>query len=151
MSKKIGDTVAALSAIVNAAWVNPEDAKKINAFLQNGDDNELSLTQQPQAATYNYESKSGGIVATIEDMQDKAEEQLQGLRKDEMTKKFNFQMLAQSLNDAVTNLEKTVAEATASKSTAEETKAKAEGDLAKTEAAKAADQAYKVSSYLKYC
>jgi len=140
VSAQLKNAVGALSAIVNAAWVNPADAKKVLEFVQEDD---LSLAQQPQASSKNYESKSGGIVATIEDMQDKAEEQLQGLRKEEMQSKFDFQMLAQSLNDSVTNLKKTVAEATTSKSSAEESKAKAEEDLSKTEQSKDADVAYK--------
>jgi hypothetical protein len=140
VSAQLKNAIGALSAIVNAAWVDPAAAKKVQAFLEEDD---LSLAQQPQAAKYNYESKSGGIVSTIEDMQDKAEEQLQGLRKEEMTKKFNFELLQQSLTDAVANLEKTVTEATTAKGTAEESKAKAQQDLAKTEDSKAADQKYK--------
>jgi hypothetical protein len=140
VSAQLKNAVGALSAIVNAAWVNPADAKKVLEFVQEDD---LSLAQQPQASSKNYESKSGGIVATIEDMQDKAEEQLQGLRKEEMQSKFDFQMLAQSLTDSVANLKKTVAEATTSKSNAEEAKAKAEEDLSKTEQSKSADEAYK--------
>jgi chromosome segregation ATPase len=140
VSAQLKNAVGALSAIVNAAWVNPAEAKKLMAFVEEDD---LSLAQQPQASSKNYESKSGGIVATIEDMQDKAEEQLQGLRKEEMQSKFDFQMLAQSLTDSVANLKKTVDEATTSKSSAEESKAKAEEDLSKTKASKAADQEYK--------
>jgi chromosome segregation ATPase len=140
VSAQLKKAVSALSAVVNAAWANPADVKKVMAFVEEDD---LSLAQQPQASTKNYESKSGGIVATIEDMQDKAEEQLQGLRKEEMKSKFDFQMLSQSLNDSITTLKKTVAEATTSKSNAEEAKAKAEEDLSKTEDSKAADEAYK--------
>jgi chromosome segregation ATPase len=140
ISAQLKNAVGALSAIVNAAWVDPASVKKVQAFLEEDD---LSLAQQPQASSYNYESKSGGIVATIEDMQDKAEEQLNSLRKEEMTKKFNFEMLQQSLTDAVANLEKEVGEATSSKSAAEEKKASAESDLSKTEESKAADEKYK--------
>jgi hypothetical protein len=138
--KKLRDTVSALGAIVNAAYFSPSSKAAVSAFLE---DDDLSLVQQPQASTKNYESKSGGIVSAIEDMQDKAEEQLQGARKEEMQKKFDYQMLAQSLSDSITNLKKTVDEATTSKSNAEEAKASAEGDLSNTEAAKAADQKYK--------
>lgn len=67
--------------------------------------------QQPQATTKNYESKSGGIVNTLNDMQDEAEDQLASLRKEEMKKKFDFQMLKQSLTDAVANLQESVKEA----------------------------------------
>merc|ERR1719486_99784 len=112
--------VTALGAIVSAAWVDPKQAKAVKSFLENDDD--LSLTQQPQAASYNYESKSGGIVDTLRDMQDKAEDQLASLRKDETKARHAFELLKQGLNDAVANLEKVVAETNAAKSAAEETK-----------------------------
>merc|ERR1719265_1517332 len=55
ISAQLKNAVGALSAIVNAAWVDPADAKKVLAFVQ---DDDLSLAQQPQAASHNYESKS---------------------------------------------------------------------------------------------
>lgn len=53
------DVVKALSAIVSASWVDSRSAAKVKAFLEA--DGELSL-KQPQAASYNYESKSGGTL-----------------------------------------------------------------------------------------
>jgi len=137
--KKMGNMIEALGAITSAAWVDPKQAKAVKSFLESED--ELSL-KQPQAASYNYESKSGGIVDTLHDMQDKAEDQLASLRKDETRARHAFELLQQGLNDAVANLEKVVAETNAAKSAAEETKAKAEEDLAKTQDAKAADEKY---------
>jgi chromosome segregation ATPase len=138
-SGKVGDVVKALGAIVEASWVDARDAQRVKAFLQSED--ELSL-KQPQAKVVAYESKSGGIVDAIEDMKDKAEDNLQKLRKDEMNARHSFEMLAQSLEDAVANLEKEVSAATSSKGQTEEVKGKAEGDLAKTSDAKAADEKY---------
>jgi hypothetical protein len=138
VSKKLGSMVNALQAIVAAN--DSSSAKVVKAFLE---DDDLSLAQQPQATTKSYESKSGGIVDAVLDMKDKAESELQSLRKKEMTDGHNFAMLEQSLSDALTNLKKEVEESTANKSSTEEAKAQAEEDLSKTEASKAADEEYK--------
>jgi chromosome segregation ATPase len=138
-SGKMQNVVAALGAIVNSAWVDARSASKVRAFLESED--ELSL-KQPQAKTVAYESKSGGIVETIEDMKDKASDNLQKLRRDEMNARHAFEMLSQSLEDAIANLEKEVTQATQAKGQTEEVKGKAEGDLAKTSDAKAADEKY---------
>merc|ERR1719399_1166543 len=106
-------------------------------------DDELTLhVRQPQAATYNYESKSGGIVNVLEDMKDKAEAQLAALRKDKMKAKHAFELLAQSLKDALAVLAKEVASAKTTMGAAAEEKAKAEGDLEATSASKKADEEY---------
>ena len=85
MSASMKKTVAALGAIVNASWVSTASRSALSSFLQKSgnadDDNELSLLQQPQAATKAYESKSGSIVETLLQMQDEAEGQLAALRK----------------------------------------------------------------------
>merc|ERR1719498_640352 len=53
-------------------------------------------------------------------------------QKAEMTSKHNFELLAQSLNDAIKNDGKIMAEAKANKAASEEAKALAEGDLSAT-------------------
>lgn len=136
--QQMQDLVNALGMIVEASELPA--AKKVKAFLEEDD---LSLLSQPQASVKNYESKSGGIVAAINEMQDKAEETLQQTRRDETKKRHAFEMLHQSLSDAVTNLKKGVKDATAGKSQYEETRAQAQEDLAKTEASKAADEKYR--------
>merc|ERR1719311_788625 len=118
-------------------------AKKVAAFVQD-DDLDLSLARQPaQATSYSYESKSGGILSTIQSMQDKAEEELQKLRKEEMEKKHSFQMLEQSLSDALKVLAQQVSQTKANLGKAKEAKAQAEDDLAASSKAKAEDEKYK--------
>merc|ERR1719324_1846923 len=82
----------------------------------------------PAAAT--YESKSGGIVDMLEDMKDKAEGELSDLRKAETAASHNYDMLKQSLTDAIAADTKDKEENTAKSTEAAETKATAEGDLA---------------------
>jgi hypothetical protein len=75
-------------------------------------------------------------------MKDKAEATLADLRREEMKAKHAYEMLSQSLSDAVSVAEKDAANAKANQSSASEAKAKAEGDLAATQASKAADEKY---------
>jgi len=80
--------------------------------------------------------------ASLEDMKDKAEAQLSSLRKDEMKSKHAYELLSQSLKDALTVLAKEVASAKTTMGAAAEEKAKAEGDLEATSASKKADEEY---------
>jgi len=65
-------------------------------------------------------------------LKEKAEEQLSGLRKAEVSAKHNFEMLKQSLTDQMSADNKALADEKASKASSQETKATAEGDLANT-------------------
>merc|ERR1719410_1651632 len=91
------------------------------------DDSELG---SPAAAA--YKSHSSGIFDVLEDLKEKAEEQLSGLRKAETTAKHNFAMLKQSLEDQLAADNKDLTDEKASKAASAEAKATAEGDLAKT-------------------
>jgi len=149
VAKKLQSMAGALDSIIASAWIDSSSRSKLKAFMSTSTeaeteaDDELSLhAKQPQAAVHDYESHSGGIVATLEDMKDKAEATLNDMRREEMKAKHSYEMIKQSLTDAVTTLNKEIDEATASSGAAQEKLAKAQGDLADTEAAKAADETY---------
>merc|ERR1719498_2090150 len=91
------------------------------------DDEELGA---PAAAV--YKTHSGSIFDVLEDMKEKAEGQLNDLRKAETTSKHNFNMLKQSLEDEMENDNKDMAEEKSLKAASEEQQATAEGDLAET-------------------
>jgi len=121
-----------LSAVISAAAFSSADQSKLTALVQQkasagSDDEEFGA---PAAAV--YESKSGSIVEVIEDMKEKAEGQLNDLRKAESTAKHNYDMLAQSLNDQVEADTKDMDEEKSLKAATEENKATADGDLAET-------------------
>jgi len=104
----------------------------------------LSL-KQPQAKTVSYESKSGGIVETIEDMKSKAEEALSDARRSETKKQHSFKMVEQSLQSSIKiSMEKKSDTTSLKEATAEELE-KANGELVETEKTKAADEAYVAS------
>jgi len=81
--------VSALSVVVDSAWIDLEPRKKIKAFLESapGLDNLLSLSMsQPQATTSSYETRSGGILQTIADLQEKTAAGLSKLRESDLKK-----------------------------------------------------------------
>merc|ERR1719399_2665339 len=90
-----------------------------------GDDFLAAAAPAPKA----YESQSGGILDTLEDMKEKAVAMRNKAQKEEMNAKHAFEMLAQSLENSIAQDKKEMGEAKATKAGAEEAKATAEGDL----------------------
>merc|ERR1719379_3368850 len=139
--------VDALKTIVEAAWLDVGSQRKLKSFLQasaqakEDEDDDLSLTQ-PQAKMVAYESSSGGIVKTIEEMQGKAEDTLSDLRKKEASDAQTFAMLEQGLNDEISHGGDKLSTAKKSKGMNEEAKADASKKLVETTKSKAADEEY---------
>jgi len=126
MQLQSSDTVAqALSVMVQASALSSADATKLTALVQQGEDD--SETGAPAGEVYT--SKSGGIVATLTDLLDKAQEQLTSAQKEETAKIRNFALLEQSLEDSIKNAEEDLSAAKKSLAASAETKAGAEGDL----------------------
>merc|ERR1719379_2471516 len=98
--------VDALKNMIDAQWVDVGSRRKLKSFLQAASaakedaDDDLSF-DQPQAKMVAYESSSGGIVKTIEEMQGKAEDTLSDLRKKEMSDAQSFAMLESGLKDEI--------------------------------------------------
>merc|ERR550514_1562617 len=122
-----------MQAVMDAVALSLHDKKKLQSLLQAGQtakadaDDEFGLMGAP--APDAYKGKSGGIVAVLQDMLDKAEDQLAEARKEEMTAKHEYDMLKQSITDALKFANEDKAEAEKRKSASEEEKAVAEGDL----------------------
>merc|ERR1719463_937314 len=145
--KRVGAAVAALKNIIEAEWVDVGSKRKLKSFLQaaaqakEDEDDDLTFTQ-PQAKQVAYESSSGGIVKTIEEMQGKAEDTLSDLRKKEMGDAQEFAMLEQGLKDEISHGEEKLSTATKGKAANEQAKEDASGKLVETEKSKAADEEY---------
>merc|ERR1719159_1133394 len=118
-----------VSVVIDAAAFSGDDKQKLLGLIQNmqGDENDDAEFGAP--APDAYKSKSGGIVDTLTDMKEKAEEQLADLRKAESNTQHNYDMLKQDLTDQISAANTEKAEAEANKKEAAETKAVAEGDL----------------------
>jgi chromosome segregation ATPase len=128
-TKKIAQ---ALAAVVDAAAFTTHDKNKLAALIQNKDDDDDGDSDSGAPAAATYESKSGSIVDVLEDMKDKAEGELDELRKAEGNAKHNFNMLKQSLEDQIKADSTDLEQEKTSKAEAEEGKATAEGDLVQT-------------------
>merc|ERR1719482_1916234 len=106
----------ALNELLDAAAVNVMDKVRVQALLQaqSGDqDEDLQPAGAPDPAA--YKSKSGGIVATLEDMLEKAKAEQADAQKAEMNAEFDFKMLKQKLEDMIANGDKELGEADAQK------------------------------------
>jgi len=143
--KELKAVKMALSSILGAISIDTESTRKLKSFVQQNtaetDNDDLSL-HQPQAKMVAYESKSGGIVATVKEMGAKAEGELSDLRKKEMANAHEFKMLESSLTAEIDHAQEKLATATKTKASAQESEATAEGDLAETTKTKAADEEY---------
>jgi len=120
----------AVSAVMEAAGMSGSDNKKLTALIQSQDSDDDDETGAPAAAS--YENKSGGIVDVLNGMKDKAQGELDDLRKAEGDARANFNMLKGSLEGKIgadtkdlDDEKSAIAEATSGKSAAE-------GDLSMT-------------------
>jgi len=133
--------VDALRVMVQASALSSADGSALTALVQTEQESSDSEAGSPAAAV--YESKSGGIVATLEGLTEKASGQLDKARKEETTSAQNYQMLKQSLTDEIKFAEKDMDKAKKGLAESQEKKAGATGDLAVTSADLAEDIATK--------
>merc|ERR1719261_1794689 len=114
--------------MVQASAISTADANKLSSFVQTQESDEE--TGAPEAAA--YESKSGGIVDTLNGLLDKAEGQLDAATKEETTAKNNYDLKKQSLTDEMKYANKDMDAAKKGLAESSEIKAAAEGDLGVT-------------------
>jgi len=129
-TSSLDNMVKSIGAVIDAASFSAQDQKNLVALVQSqqgAGDEELGA---PAAAV--YKSHSGGIFDVLEDMLEKAEGQLNDLRKAESTTKHNYNMLKQSLEDQIDADNSDMSEEKSLKAQTEEAKAVAEGDLSET-------------------
>jgi len=119
----------ALNVMVQASVLSSADASQLTALVQteSGSDDTDAEPGAPAAAV--YEGHSDGILGTLEGLTEKAESQLDKARKTETTSLNNFEMLKQSLTDAIEFAEKDMDKAKKALAESQEKKAIAEGDL----------------------
>jgi len=136
---RVTKIVNALSAVIAAAGaIDINATNKIRAFLEAGDS--LSLSQ-PQATVRAYESRSGGILDAIEELQEKAAQNLSALKKKEMDAKHAYEMLAQDLTNQIQMKEEALSNAKMYKEEAAANAGAAGGQLQTVKDGLAADSA----------
>jgi len=144
-SKAVETAVKVVSKIVDAIHINVGTRRSLEGLLQTGafgGEDDYQGLHQPQAKSVAYESKSGGIVAKIEEMKEKAEETLSELRSTEMKNQNTFSQLEQSLNNGITVATDKISLAKSAEGAKTQEMGEAKGDLQETEASKAADEKY---------
>uniref|UniRef100_A0A7S2GK40 Uncharacterized protein n=1 Tax=Alexandrium andersonii TaxID=327968 RepID=A0A7S2GK40_9DINO len=135
-----GTLLQAVQAMVDASMVGSQDASTLTALVQNSqkDKDESDSFGAPEATV--YASHSGSIIDTLEDLLDKAKDQLDAARTKETSAKHNFEMLAQSLTDEIRFGNEDLAKAKKNLALQKEAKASAEGDLGMTQKSLAEDE-----------
>jgi hypothetical protein len=76
----------------------PRATKELAAFLQ-----------QPQAASYAYESQSGGVVELLKGLKQKFRDELAAVQKAEANQAHNYQLMKMNLDDEIANTEDAIA------------------------------------------
>lgn len=127
----IKQALAGVSAVISSLQsVSPNEVRIVESFVQD----DLSF-KQPQATSYNYESRSSGILNAIQSMQDKASEQLTKLREAALKAKHEFETLSQDLTAKIELFSDQMSAAKANSAEAAAASEKAAATLADTEEA----------------
>jgi chromosome segregation ATPase len=127
--KSANNVAQALSVMVDAMSLSSADASKLQSFMQNSEEDD----QEPGApAGAVFKSSSGGIVATLQELYEKAEAQLAEARSTETQNVQAYQMLHQSLEDEIKYGNQDLDKAKKGLAGSQEAKATAEGDLSVT-------------------
>merc|ERR1719375_311415 len=141
---KLSGVVAALAEVVKAERLDLASHKRLRSLLQAAnetmDDSDELLAQAPKAAS--FESQTGPIMETLDDMQRKAESGLGELRKREMESAHSFEMAKQNLENQITNSKERLALTTKTKAEATEKQGDAHAELAEAKKTRAADEEY---------
>merc|ERR1719217_594197 len=125
--KNVKSLTDALSVMVQASVLSSADSSRLTALVQTENDDSDAEPGAPAAAV--YEGHSDGIIGVLEGLTEKANSQLDKARKTESTSLQNFQMLKQSLTDAIEFATKDMDAAKKALAESQEKKATASGDL----------------------
>jgi len=137
--KNVQSLVSALDVMVKASIMNSADASKLTALLQSAQKSDSDDDEPGAPAAAVYKGQSGGIIDTLKNLLETAEEQLDELRKKETANHNNFQLLKQSLADEIRFGNEDLAAAKKGKAESNEAKSTAEGELGVTSKELAAD------------
>jgi chromosome segregation ATPase len=130
--KDIKQIVHALSAIVDAAGLGLHDKQTLLGLVQNNEDADEDDDSYGAPAPDAYKSHGGSIVDVLEDLKQKAVEELEQMRREEQNARHSFEMTKQSLEDGIKVDQKDLSTSKSLKHSAEETKANAQGELDNT-------------------
>jgi len=119
----------AFAAMVQASMFSEADASRLTSLVQSEDDQGLNLTAHDPRV---YKSHSGGILGTLEDLKDKAYQELEDARIKETEASRNYEKLKLSLTNEMKNSKKQLAESKRYIAASKEKKSTAKEDLSVT-------------------
>lgn len=134
LKSRSADTPQSLLQVQNSPNIPKEAKAVIESFLATAS----SEFGAPEANSYEFQS--GSVVAMLEKLRLKFQDQRLALQKEELNAKHNFEMLAQKLSDNIKEDGKNSARKTSTMGQRRADAAVAKGDLKSTEAAKAEDE-----------
>jgi len=137
--KKMENLAAVLDVMVKATELRSADASKLTALLQNFQKSDDDDDEPGAPAAAVYKGQSSGIIDTLKNLLDRADNQLDELRNKETANHNNFQLLKQSLTDEVRFGNEDMAAAKKALAESGEAKSTADGDLGVTSKELAAD------------
>lgn len=130
--QSVKNIAQALNVMVSASFLSMADSQRLSSLMQTSEESDEDDEETGAPAAKVYESKSGGIIQTLEDLLSKAETQLEDARQAETKSLQAYELLAQSLKDEITYATKDLDKAKKALSASKEAEATAEGDLAVT-------------------
>jgi chromosome segregation ATPase len=139
LKKRAADIPQSLLQVQNAKGISPNTKALIESFIEIANHAKTDLEAQAPEANA-YENQSGGIVAMLEKLLTKFEDELFALEKEEMNLQANFDMLAQKLTRSIKDAKTDISQKTAAKAQRLEDAATAKGDLEVTTAGKMEDE-----------
>jgi hypothetical protein len=135
---------SALQEILAAARLDSEDKKQLASLVQaheaDTDDDDFLGRSAPQAKA--YESHSSSILDVLANLKEKAEEEQEELRRDEVNRRHNFEMLEQSLKNELTHQNERMAEIKRIQAEKGEERGSASGDKSSAEETLKSDESY---------
>jgi len=131
-SSDLNAIVKSLTAVVDAASFSVQDKQHLVALVQSRQGGSADDDDFGAPAAAGYKSHGSSIVDVLDDLKEKAEEELADLRKAEGGAKHNYAMLKQSLDDQMAADQKDMDAQKSAKAAADETRAVAVGDLEQT-------------------
>jgi uncharacterized coiled-coil DUF342 family protein len=137
LKQRAGDIPQSLLQLTKDDTI-PAKAKAIVASMMQVQESARDDMAAPEANAYEFQS--GGVVAMLEKLLHKFEDELFALEKAEMNANANFEMLAQKLTALIRDAEDAIAKKTTTKAERLESAAVAKGDLETTSASKAEDE-----------
>lgn len=132
--------LAAFAAVLDAAALPAADKDQLLGLMQNDDDNDKDKADRQPAV-----KRASGLIETLQDLKERADEELRALRVDAKAKKHQYEKLKASIEQEIAAMKKELALEKSEKAAAEEARATGKGDLVEAvEELKNSDSALKM-------